>query len=577
MRLIELSANQDSFRTVRFNRSGLTLIVGTKTDPSDKSRHHSTNGVGKSLLIYLISFCLGSDSNRQLKEKLPDWEFTLTFEHKHTLRTVARSTNNQGYLMVDGQKTALRAFNKAMGLEFFGIIESTKELTFRLLMRLFLRQGKSAYISEAVTFANEKQFQSQLRGSYLFGLDENFPLRKLELRQEWDKVESIRLQLQKDSFLRDYFQGNRDASLELADLDDHIVSLKKKVSKFKIAENYDLMAGEAEAARRDWQRSRNELNSLESSLLQIEASLSVQPEITTDTIQGMYRDAKIELPGAVLKKITEVLEFHRELVESRTRRLVLEKHEIERRRDTLKQELQTLSQKKDDYYRFLGSHGALREYEAIHSNLMESQLKADRLRQFKKLQEECTERAQKNKLEMSQENIRTTEYLKAVKPITDEINDRFRSMARRIWPNHTCGLVINNNEGSNQIRFDIDAKIQGDASDGVGETKLFCFDMTILLGQRNHLMRFVAHDNRLYPGIDPRQCVELFRIADGLTRDHDMQYIASVSKADLVAMREVMEAPQEYDSLFSNNIVLELTDDSDKGKLLGVFVDVEYE
>ncbi|MFO0978700.1 MAG: DUF2326 domain-containing protein [Planctomycetaceae bacterium] len=577
MRLIELTANQDTFRTVRFNPTGLSLVVGKQSDPMDKSRDHSTNGVGKSLLLYLISFCLGSDSNRQLKEKLPEWEFTLAYDSFGIRHSVTRNTANQAWLVVDGKKMSLKAFRQELGREFFGIDESIKWLSYRFLLGLFFRQGKPAYISEAKTFDRETPFQSQLRGSYLLGLDESLPLRKLELQEERERLELIRSQFRKDSLLRDYFFGNRDASLELADLDDSIALLKKNAVEFKVADNYDEMAKEAEETRRKWQRARNDLNAIEASLRQIDSSLTVRPDISPALVQEMYSAAQVQLPDVVRRKLSDVQEFHRELVESRTRRLTAEKHKLERLRDSMIEEIRQLSVAKDEYFRFLGTHGALQEYEALHGKLAELQRRAERLREFRRLEQECTEKTQQNKLEMSRENIRATDYLKAARPLTDQINDRFRAMARRIWPNHTCGLTIRNNEGENKTRFEIDARIQGDASDGIGESRIFCFDMTVLFGQKNHKMQVLMHDNRLYSGIDPRQCAEVFRVAHELCREHDMQYIASIGESNLLAMREKMRDEDEFKTLFADNVVLELTDDSDRGKLLGITVDLVYE
>ncbi len=193
------------------------------------------------------------------------------------------------------------------------------------------------------------------------------------------------------------------------------------------------------------------------------------------------------------------------------------------------------------------------------------------------MEQECQERSQQTKLQMSHENIRATEFLKAATPLTEEISERFRSMARRMWPNHTCGLVVHNNGGENKVRFDIDARIQGDASDGIGETKIFCFDMTVLLGRKNHSIPFLMHDNRLYQGIDPRQCAELFEIADELCRESGCQYIASLNEDKLTAIRANMEDPSRFDPLFTQNTVLELTDDTDEGKLLGITVDLLYD
>ena len=49
MRLIELTANQASFRPIRFNRKGLTLIVGRHREAKKTDLKKTYNGVGKSL------------------------------------------------------------------------------------------------------------------------------------------------------------------------------------------------------------------------------------------------------------------------------------------------------------------------------------------------------------------------------------------------------------------------------------------------------------------------------------------------------------------------------------------------
>ena len=578
MRLLELTANKTTFRTVQFNETGLTLIVGRKSDAKDTSLDHSTNGVGKSLLLYLVSFCLGSQNNNELKEKLPEWEFTLSFELGGKRRTVSRSTENQGSVVLDGKKTPLKQYTDLLGRDLFGLGEPPmKFLTFRTLISLFLRVGKPAYISEDQTSKGETPFSKQLRGSYLLGLDENLANKKRELREEHDRLKGIRKQFKKDSLLRDYFQGDHDVDLELEDLDEEIRKLKTEATEFRVAENYEQIVSQAEETRRTWQRAKNSLNSLESSERQIKNSLIEQPDVTADDVRRIYEQATIEFPDVVKRRLDEVTKFHRSLVESRSRRLTSEKHDIERRIADLKVEIKDLDDAKDKYCQFLGSHGALQEYDALHNKLADSQRRADRLREFQHLEQDCKERSQKNKLEMSQENIRTTEYLKAAKTLTDDVNERFRSMARLIWPNHTCGLVVHNNERDNKIRFNIDAKIQGDASDGIGETKIFCFDMTVLLGRHNHNLQFVMHDNRLYQGIDPRQSAELFRIADELSRQSNCQYIATLNESHVSAMCDNVDSPEEFNNFLNSHTVLELKDDSDSGKLLGVTVDLNYD
>lgn len=102
MRLIRLSANHDSFKTVTFNETGLTLIVGSKTKGGE-----TYNGVGKSLIIELIHFCLGSSQNSEFKEKIPQWEFTLEFDLLNNRHTVSRNTTSQNTLLLDNQQYRL--------------------------------------------------------------------------------------------------------------------------------------------------------------------------------------------------------------------------------------------------------------------------------------------------------------------------------------------------------------------------------------------------------------------------------------------------------------------------------------
>lgn len=577
MRLIELRANKDSFRTVKFNRKGLTLVVGKKTNPNDKDREHSTNGVGKSLLLYLINFCLASSTNDQLKENLPGWEFTLVFNIKGTDHTASRATDDQESIVFDGTSMKLEEVRTALGKSVFELPDQPiKFLTFRSLIGLFLRQGKPAYITYSKAWNNETAYSQQLRNCYLLGIDEQLVDKKRELKEEKDRIKSIRSQFKNDSLLREYFQGERDAGLELKDLEEEIENLESEAKDFRVAKNYEEISVKADETRRRWRMSRNELHSLKSSLKQISSSLSLQPEVSLDEVKNVYEAAKIELPNSVVRKMEEVARFHEDLITSRSTRLTKEKHRIERRISELELEIKGLDSAKDEYYQFLGTHGALQEYETLLNTLADRRKLASKLSDFQDLKKDCDGRWQRNKLEMSKETVRATEYLASSSDFRDKINERYRLMARRIWPRRTCGLLIENNDGDNKIRFSIDARIQGDASDGTGETKIFCFDMTVLLGGQNHDLKFLMHDNRLYPGIDHRQRAELFRIAHEFTRERDCQYIATINEENLLGMKGVIE-PTEFQSLLESNVVRNLMDDSDEGKLLGITIDLLYE
>jgi uncharacterized protein YydD (DUF2326 family) len=72
MRLIRLYSNQPQFREVIFNPTGLTVIVGSK---GDTATNKSSNGVGKSLIIRLLHFCLGCNKIKDFETKLSTYTF----------------------------------------------------------------------------------------------------------------------------------------------------------------------------------------------------------------------------------------------------------------------------------------------------------------------------------------------------------------------------------------------------------------------------------------------------------------------------------------------------------------------
>ena len=75
--------------------------------------------------------------------------------------------------------------------------------------------------------------------------------------------------------------------------------------------------------------------------------------------------------------------------------------------------------------------------------------------------------------------------------------------------------------------------------------------------------------------LDSRQMITMLKVAKEKTSLHDYQYILSLNEANLKGVQELL-SPEEYKALVTDNIILELTDESNTGKLLGIQVDLKY-
>ncbi len=176
---------------------------------------------------------------------------------------------------------------------------------------------------------------------------------------------------------------------------------------------------------------------------------------------------------------------------------------------------------------------------------------------------------------MQQEVLCANEYLSQIHHQLEEINGVFKALSRRLYPESPAGLSLHNNDRDNQIRFNFEVRIENDASDGINEARIFCYDLTLLAAGHNHHIKFTFHDSRLFSDVDPRQQAEIFRIADQYTRNSGRQYIATLNEDQIAGMMPYL-SEQEHLGLIEDNKILELGDRKAEEKLLGIQVDFHY-
>ena len=575
MRLIELIANKPSFNTVTFNPVGLTLIVGKKQDNQNNNSQKTYNGVGKSLIIELVHFCLASDPIEAFN-KLTDWEFTLEFEANDQTYTSVRNTDNQKIILLNGEEYSCDKFQKFFQNELFYIDEKIGYLTFRSLLSRFVRRGKKNYISYNTHNPKETDYQKLINNSYLLGLDINRIQKKHELKKEFDEIEKLKKNIEKDSILREVLTSNPQIEINITDLEDNINLLSGKINNFEIAEDYKVIQDEADQIVFESRKIDNRIIIFENAINSINQSLEIKPDLAKEKIINLYEEANISMPELVIKKISEVEEFHNKLLNNRVKRLLGEKAKIEKIIMSLTQTRKNLEQSINKKLKYLNKHGALDEYTALNEKLNELKMDLSNLKRYEEVLENYNCRISEIKIAFEQENLNTTKYLKQAKSITESNMEIFRNLSRNFYDDKPGGIEVSNNEGENQTRFNISAHLKDDSSDGINEVKMFCFDFTILQAKHNNKMEFVFHDSRLLANMDPRQRAILFKVASKQATALNLQYIISANQDALESIKNEITV-NEYEKIISENIILELTDESAETKLLGINVDLKYE
>ncbi len=579
MKLIELSANKESFKTVPFNKSGLSFIVAKQKNPETSDNSKTYNGVGKSLIILLIHFCLGAKKEHYTSfiEKLPDWVFYLTVEINDEQHLISRKMSEPTKIYFDDEEPmTVDNFYEKIRQMVFSFPADIQYLTFRNTLPFFIRPLKKSYVDADNPSNFHTPYQKLMVNSFLMGLDTNLVQEKYKLRKEQERVDELEKNIKNDDLLREFFTQDKDVNLKIIDLEDEIDKLRESREKYEVAEDYYDVKIEADTIEKELAKKHNEIVLLNNQIENITKSLKTSPDLGKESIAKVYEEVKIVFPENVSKTLHDLESFYEKLTSNRIQKLSEQKQLISKRleenlikEDELKKEL-------DNKIKYLGAHQALDVVIKVSDRLKDLEAQKEKLQNY----EELIGNYHKKSLEIKESFIKyaqkTEEYLEEIKPIIKDKQEFFRSLAKRFYPKNTSGITVYNNDGENQQRYTIEAKIESDNSDGINNVKIFCYDMTMLFKGHGHNVKFSFHDSRLFDGIDEKHKAEIFKVVNELFNGTDYQYIATVNQNQLNEVKSIL-TEQEYEDIIEKNTILTLTDEDDSEKLLGVKVDVGYE
>ncbi|WCT12337.1 DUF2326 domain-containing protein [Mucilaginibacter jinjuensis] len=578
MRLIKLKANNSGFKEIIFNPKGISLIVGKRHNHDyTQNRKITYNSVGKSLTIALIHFCLGSQKNPEFESKLKEWEFSLEFNIDGDNFIVSRKCNNQNIVFLNEKEYSLDDYKTFLLTKLFTLPNDHKFLSFRSLISRFIRPQKSSYTTYYDFIKDEQDFNELINNSLLLGLNTEIILKKYQLKDEYDGVEKMRKAIEDDPIMQSFFDSEDDSfEIDIVDLKQKIRKLEKSLAEFRVAEDYYQVVKEADEIKVQLRTYENRAANLKTAISNINGSLDITPDIPKKKVLELYREAEVNLPDFILRRLEEVESFNKKILDNRTVRLLKEKSNFEQKLTEVEGIIKVLGRQKDQKLEYLNTRGALDEFTKLNEQVNAFKIRLDNIEKYKKLKQEYKNKTEEIKQGFSEQNILTSNYIANNTALIEKNIILFKGFAEEFYENKRAGIEIKNNEGINKTRFDIKAKIDDDKGDGVNDVKIFCFDWTILKAQHNHKIKFIFHDSRLLSEIDSRQVATLFRVAHQNSNDSNFQYIVSANENTLDALKLEL-GEEDYNLIIEENIVLELTDESNESKLLGMQMDLDYD
>lgn len=266
-------------------------------------------------------------------------------------------------------------------------------------------------------------------------------------------------------------------------------------------------------------------------------------------------------PDLVRRRLDEVQNFHAAMLSNRRRFLSQEMDRLRRAIASRRSEVGGLSDERAQLMVVLTKHGALDEFTTLqdqHARLLaELQDIDNRIRTLKAFDEGKSEVAiaQQVLLQEARRDLEDRE------PSVRRAIEIFNANSESLY-DAPGSLVIE--AGKTGYKFDV--QIERSGSQGIGSMKIFCYDLMLaeLWASEQPSPGFLMHDSTLFDGVDERQKALALELAAAKSAASDFQYICTLNSD------EVPSADLSPNFDLTRFVRLELSDDRDEGRLLGI-------
>jgi uncharacterized protein YydD (DUF2326 family) len=566
------------FKTVTLE-PGFNMVLADRT--KDSTKKDTRNGLGKSTLLDIIHFCLGSSikqGDRLYHPGLANVVFGLELELYGKRVTAERSRSSQNYIWVEGEtdglplkpevsagrlRYAVADWNQLLGLTLFAApVDSPRRYkpSFRSLISYLVRRGKDAYSEPFRHFAQQATWDIQVNNAFLLGLVWEDASDWQELRDRRKLLKDLREAAQ-TGLIEGVLGSRGELEAERLRLEHEARSAGEALKKFQVLPQYrqlESRANELSAASKVLANEnvgdQNVLDFYRSSLLREHPS---KPE----EIAKIYQSANIELPGTVVKRLEDVERFHVEVVENRRRFLLAEISRLESAIADRNVKLAALAREHGEVMALLDTHGALDEYtkmqRAYSNNVVRLRELSNQLENLRRFEEGVNslkiDAANLEKRARENYDARQAERSKAVSLFNDNSEALYNAPGK---------LIIDIGEAG--LKFNVEIERKG--STGISNMEIFCYDLMLaqMWTSKSVAPKLLIHDSNIFADVDDRQ------VALALVRARDQadslgfQYICTFNSDKL----PLQELPADFGVDAYTRV--RFTDATEDGGLLGM-------
>lgn len=569
----KIYSNDSSFKQVEF-KNGLNVILADRE--KDSGVKDTRNGVGKTTLIEVMHFCLGSkfDSKSKLKniEEIRDWNFSIELDICGKTIVASRSIENGKIIKIEGEIDDLpitfefddddlpfltnNDWGKLLGKCLFGISEKTRKYspTFRSLISYFIRRSNNAYTDPFKHYRNQNPWDWQVNNAFLLGLNWEHASNAQDIKDEEKLIKARNTLLKDGSYLSlGKLEPEKLRLIEIIDFEE------KSLSEFKVHEKYEEIQERANTLTNIIHELSNNNLVNKQRLQRYNESISSENPPENILVEELYNEVELYFPDAIKKRLDEARIFHETIIRNRKEFLLAEISILNHQINNIKKEIKNKQNERSNIMCILNTHGALEEFNVLQNMLLEKKQKLSEINnQISKINEIDTKKQiiKEDKIEL---NAKIKRDYEDSRPNWEKAVKIFNENSFALY-NTPGDLIIDVSDKG----YAFNVEIKKSDSEGISKMKIFCYDLMLVdINAKKQKIDFLVHDSTIFDSVDSRQRALALQYAHEKAVKDNFQYICNFN-SDMIPFDDF-----KGDFDLDEFIRLRLTDKDPSGSLFG--------
>lgn len=540
IRINRLYGEDDIFDEIIFH-DGVNIILGEKYDDLSMAGR-KTNGVGKSMSIEFIDFCLLNDYKNSRVSRIPesvlplDKYIMLDLDIGINRVTIKRNRKDQSTPIVirNGKAVVFDQINDArnyLAELIFNKLNGKSIPSFRNLLSILMRDERSEFMDILKCHELSKNIPVDLTSHlYILGISIEYYQKTVKTIKEIENITKVITNNKKD-LTNNNKKKIADVQAELNSLDDELKKMEYAIESFKSNEVYDSIEKELLQLESELDLLRKQQKILRYEYDKIK-KMPKPEEIDDVEIELVYNHFKADLGSAIVKSLNEVMGFKNK-VEEFQRMLVNQKaNELEIQLNEIAERIRVLDDIYSEKLKIIDKKGVLKN---LKISLKIYETKKDSCAHTKFLFNEYEKNDKQKKallLRKSQEIFELDNLIEKNRVFIKDFIMTLLDIHEDIMGNKECSFIIQTiNKAQRKIPIDINMRIFDDGSHSVNRTKVFIYDMALMFNNytRKRHPLFLVHDNIFDVDQDTLvQCLNYLEKQE--EKFQDFQYILTLNR-----------------------------------------------